>query len=260
MELSGKLIAVAVIAVVLAIVGISVRDTQLCQPLVDAIQNEDFAEVNRLIKEEHHHPDCVDKHGWTPLCHVAKLGKDKFMNPLLNEESDLSRPLFVAAEFGRTNMLSKLISHGADPNMTHMGQTPLHIAVRNKQFRTVVALLKAQSDPNAKYNSRTPLHYAVEMNDLTFVNVLLKHNADPNALDEEGRSSLHLALQVDARWRVALLLINEPETDIEKKYMNKTPMELIMEKGDKRLANAITSALKEKSSKGGGISNKGSLK
>lgn len=43
-------------------------------------------------------------------------------------------------------------------------------------------------------NCRTPLHYAIQRKDFNLTQMLVNAGADVNALDENGRNSMHYAV------------------------------------------------------------------
>ncbi|HSD70453.1 MAG TPA: ankyrin repeat domain-containing protein [Woeseiaceae bacterium] len=86
-----------------------------------------------------------------------------------------------------------LLDAGADPRIhDEEGQTPLHVAARQK--RLLEKLLSLRADPRAKdKKGRTPLHvYSSYGKTPEPVDVLVKAGADPNAQDVLGRTPLHM--------------------------------------------------------------------
>ena len=157
-------------------------------------------------------------------------------------------PLHYAARHGFHRVAEWLITACAqDVNVSHYRygdtSTPLHIACKYEQFKTVQVLLKHHADVHARGEaSRTPLHHALSSQNpkpeitrlllehganvnsksflgytplrhasghgrnLELVEVLLEHGADPNILSNDGHSSLLVALQHGHPGLVKLLL------------------------------------------------------
>ena len=57
---------------------------------------------------------------------------------------------------------------------------PIFLAVNNHEILTL--LLENGANPNVEHGGDTPLHFAVKTSDIDAVNILLKYGADPNYL------------------------------------------------------------------------------
>lgn len=63
--------------------------------------------------------------------------------------------------------------------------TPLHTAVRKKNYALATALLKAGADSSiTNENKRTPLHLAISQGDVAMVQTLLKGKVSPHTLSD----------------------------------------------------------------------------
>lgn len=68
-----------------------------------------------------------------------------------------------------------------ESDINDLGETNLHLAVRNKNRDDVVKLLESGYDVNAKNNfGLTPLHYASRIEDVDILNAIL--SKEPNVL------------------------------------------------------------------------------
>jgi ankyrin repeat protein len=109
--------------------------------------------------------------------------------------------LGLAAFFGHTEVLSLLLSQGANPNAasenpTHV--TPLHSAVAHRRAEVSLsmarALLEHGANPNLKQQGGyTPLHQAAHHGQDPMIELLLSHGADVSATTESGQTPLQLA-------------------------------------------------------------------
>ncbi|KAE8371733.1 hypothetical protein BDV26DRAFT_275464 [Aspergillus bertholletiae] len=122
-------------------------------------------------------PDIQDRTGRTVFSRAVSFG---------NSKQDLHNRLNAELLF------DLLISRGADPDLgDHMGETPLHWAVRAGDLEMVSLLLRkgAQSDLPDKWG-RTPLSRAAENSQLHIVETLIEHGADVEIRDNEGQIPL----------------------------------------------------------------------
>ena len=142
-------------------------------------------------------------------------------------------PLYYAAWFGRTELVSLLLAHHANPNSASL---LLQAAAQSGNLRITDMLLLAGAQLNAKARTgRTALHIAVTADHLDLIRFLIDKGAVVNVRDAEGTSPLD-----DAVWRgyldaAAILLahgacLNEPETKTgatpinEAAYLGKTSL------------------------------------
>ena len=75
-----------------------------------------------------------------------------------------------------------LLKQGADPNITNsLGETPLHQAADNAQYKIAKLLLDYRANPNAQQNDGdTPLHHAAFRGDFNMLKMILEHGGNPN--------------------------------------------------------------------------------
>ena len=117
---------------------------------------------------------------------------------MINSGADISskdnngyKPLHYAAQYGKTEMASLLISNGADINSKcNVGDTPLHLASKG-YIDTASILISSGADINAKNNNgTTSLHYAIENGQQTEIALLLISNgADINIQNDDGKTA-----------------------------------------------------------------------
>ena len=118
--------------------------------------------------------------GCTPLFHAAWGGYIALAELLLeygadvNEKDDSGEtPIHGASGWGRSKMVSWLISKGAEVNVPSRGYTPLHWAAQNGTGVVAQILLDAGADPNAlDHIGISPLDRARESNNLPVIRVL----------------------------------------------------------------------------------------
>jgi ankyrin repeat protein len=86
-----------------------------------------------------------------------------------------------------------LLKHGAKVN-AHDGEgnTPLHVAVIQRNVDLAKMLLENSADANARNgDGRTPLHLAVEQAEMA--GLLLKQGADRELRDHDGKTPLDIS-------------------------------------------------------------------
>ena len=125
----------------------------------------------------------------------------------------------VSDTCGSVECVSKLLKHGANPNLkadygydNRCGHTPLHFAVQynkgKERLSKLSLLLQAGADVNAKTDDKygyTPLHYAaLEISNHDCVDVLLAvSNINVNEIDKTGKTALDLAYEAKTRTKEA---------------------------------------------------------
>lgn len=181
----------------------------------------------------------------TPLMHAAKHGMEAVVAMLCRAGADVNRrggndlwmnggqtALHVAAMYGRETILSQLLEHGGDPDITDNTRTsPAACAAEGQHWKTLEKLLdsticdldhkSAYGDtildlacrskhcpdalikrllPNSLNRLNTsgrPLIRAAEAQRVAAVRMLLEAGADPYLTDRDGDSALHALARLD---------------------------------------------------------------
>uniref|UniRef100_A0A1I8GXH6 ANK_REP_REGION domain-containing protein n=1 Tax=Macrostomum lignano TaxID=282301 RepID=A0A1I8GXH6_9PLAT len=114
----------------------------------------------------------------------------------LQDERGFS-PLYMAAQFGHSEVVKALIKSQADVNVLwKFSLAPLHIAAQENHQETVDLLIGAQANVDVQRDTgESPLHLAVHWGhghtDIT--NLLLSSKADSDIRTKSGKSPLHIA-------------------------------------------------------------------
>jgi ankyrin repeat protein len=130
------------------------------------------------------------------------------------------------------------LEHGAEVNkLNRFKETPLHLAIRWKQFKLAELLLEHGADPNAQdVIGSTPMHALSvaeieienEDNVLNFAHVLLKHGAGVNRQDDDNQTPLHIAIRCH-RCKLAKILVEHGANPNAEDNNGKTPFHKLLE-------------------------------
>ncbi|EDS31483.1 ankyrin repeat domain-containing protein 44 [Culex quinquefasciatus] len=149
---------------------------------------------------------------------------DKIDTSLLKDDTLLLR----AARLGCDKPMKILIDAGLNVNCKdQLGQTPLHIAVRNDHPEVVKYLIDGGADVDCQdVNGRTPLHFCRQAE---IFRQLISADAKVNLKDNDGNSVLHFAAQNKCTELVEHF-VNEYPNDINcKNKFDKTALHIAVE-------------------------------
>ncbi|HEX6975946.1 MAG TPA: ankyrin repeat domain-containing protein [Vicinamibacterales bacterium] len=106
-------------------------------------------------------------------------------------------PLHLAAFFGQTAAMARLLEAGADTaavSRNSLTNTPLHAAVAGGHVDGALLLIERGAPVNVTdAGGHTPLHIAAEAGTVPIVTALLDRGADPHAVDAEDKTPLSRA-------------------------------------------------------------------
>jgi Ankyrin repeats (many copies)/Ankyrin repeats (3 copies) len=170
------------------------------EPLLDAIVNDDQAQVRRLLAAN---PGLA-----TRPVDRARLYEVEFVHWIYAGDT----ALHLAAAGYRVEIVEILLSAGANPNTSanHRGSAPLHYAADGsvpgprwnpvRQVQTLQKLIDAGALVDARdKNGATPLHRAVRTRSADAVECLLAAGADGTLRNRSGSTPFHLAVQDTGR-------------------------------------------------------------
>eukprot|EP00940_MAST-03C_sp_MAST-3C-sp2_P003576 g3576.t1 len=132
-------------------------------------------------------------------------------------KKSIAHPLHEAISKNHSNVVKLLIDAGADVNKAcSSGKTPLLIAVTHGHRDIAEELIKSGADPNKishSPNLLSPLHIAVKGGDTKTVDLLLRHGASPRHKTRKGWTPLHLAVK-QGHQDIVHSLVAHPHTNI----------------------------------------------
>jgi len=181
------------------------------EPLHRAARLGDLSLLSKALSQA---PACLNqqdcKLGWTALYRAVICGHPVAARLLLKQGADpniASRsgdtPLHLAADDGNYRLVAALLAAGADPNLPQTdGETALHKAAAKGKHRVCWLLLRQGADPNRPNSGtyRTPLHLAVAMGRVKVVDTLLGFEANPRLKDKSGSTAFDLAGSEEMRF------------------------------------------------------------
>jgi ankyrin repeat protein len=147
-----------------------------------------------------------DKQGWQPIHYAAENNHIGMVDHLVqghhvsldSTDSENKTLLHRSVEKKNQKMTQFLLEQKANVNAVEnrSGSTPLHLAAKNRDLKTLELLIDAGADPSLPDGvGRTALYHAYNENFIDVVDLLLEKKADPNLVvdTKTGSTLLHLA-------------------------------------------------------------------
>lgn len=170
-----------------------------------AIENRHWAVAYRLLEVPCVGLEAQTARGNTPLLVASYAGNLAMIrklvslgaNPKHRNESGESA-LDIACDNGYAEIADLMLHCGCDPNVADKwGWKPLHRACSSVQCAVAAVLLDNGADIFCARRNRgdTPLHIASSNGSLPLIRLLLNHGARTEDRDEQGRTSMHLAVE-----------------------------------------------------------------
>jgi ankyrin repeat protein len=208
-----------------------------------AIQNDDYQTVERLISEGAD-INLKDRWGETALYIAATRGYKSILEMLIEKGADVNAtdhrdqsPLHQAVRNGYKDIVELLIASNVDVNPENKaGQTPLDILMNrperqisnNQNFVNIRDLLITNG---AEISS---IHVAAQVGDVNKVTAYLDEGKDINAMNENGRTALHIAVINDQK-DIVELLINRGANINAGDNHHITPIDLVTRRNNKEM-------------------------
>jgi len=158
---------------------------------------------------------------------VFKAQEDNLKVDSAYVKTQLNFMLFQYCDSGNIDLVKKLLSYGAEPNIANeYGVTPLMYAVQSGSYELVELLLSQNVNLNKKpFDGNSALHAALRSGNDSIAELLLRNNADANVENNFGLTPLHYSAWYGMPYMTDLLLYYGANIDIVDKEEN-TPLML----------------------------------
>ncbi len=210
------------------------------QDIFQAIRDNDYSEVQELIKQDKEIVFIKDQRGNTPL-HFASIinsdNQDRIIDLLIengakvneaNHNGDL--PIHYAAFYGREKAINKLISFGTSiESKNKMGLTPLYFAFLGNKSSLVKLFVEKGADINSlDQQNNSFLILSVLNSDQELVKFFIQKGIDINHKNNRGNTALTIAKRENLVNIVDILKANggidpNPEIILHREYLGQEP-------------------------------------
>ncbi|RXG49626.1 hypothetical protein VDGE_06753 [Verticillium dahliae] len=222
-------------------------DPPSTEQLLQAAASADDEDLRRLTQYYTTDIDIRNQDGLSAL-HLAILSQhDGAVEALVEANADIEattpdgrRPLFLAIEGSRTEVVRFLLAHHALTDADAGGRMPLHEAASRGNVHIARLLLDYGADIQAlSTDERDALFFAVRSQDLAVAQLLLDRGADPDAyLSEDPPTALHLASELCDVEMMRMLLERRAKVDL-RDFNGATPLFRVVAAGNIEAAKLL---------------------
>jgi|UniRef100_A0A6C0GZF5 ankyrin repeat protein len=179
--------------------------------------------------------DLKDKNKYYPIHHAILFNNQSILEILINNKADINikdsfgnTPLFIAIKQKNFKIIKYLLSNKKiNINITNdIGETALHIACNYEQESIVDLLLQNKDlDINLQdfQNKFTPIIYAIALNNFNIVNMLINQdNINLLLQDNLGNTAVHHSIIEETSTEIKKIINEKIEKDKLKEIFNMT--------------------------------------
>jgi ankyrin repeat protein len=216
-------------------------------PLWLALQQDKEAAAILLVDAGAHFEGPMRK-GMTPFYCAVMLNHTELVSKMVAHGADLyaSGPqgsaLHEAAENGNLALLKLLVSNGADINrINDLGETPLFLAAQQRQWEAVAWIVAHDGNADATNKlGNTVLHEMAKKDDSLGIREICKVQANPNLQNLIGETPLHVAA-AHGNAGAAIALIEACQADLNlRDHHDLSPAGLAYREGETDMVDLLT--------------------
>jgi ankyrin repeat protein len=184
---------------------------------------------------------------WTPLHWAANFGHKDIVSLLISHGADIEakngigeRPLHRATSRGDVDLMELLLACGADANVRRDdGETPLNAPIYSNEEAAIKCLFAYGAQVNTQSNRGvTPLYAAASRNKVEVMKLLMANGASIDLGDNDGWTPLHAAAYWQSKNAVELLLAHGAEVD-KRDNKGKTPLQCAILGNNKEVVDLL---------------------
>ncbi|CAF0765651.1 unnamed protein product [Adineta steineri] len=172
------------------------------------IQNLPIETIGKVLFTRENYRSLFDQRdtdGFYPIHYASREGQVNVLTTLISHGAEINKKtnqrqssLHFAAEFGRYNTCRQLLDTSGFKRILNepdkSGYTPLHLCCQNGHTRVVQLLLHKGAQFTKSYEGNSPLHEAAAHGHVSTVNTILQAHAHLiNSANRLGMTPLHLA-------------------------------------------------------------------
>ena len=185
--------------------GVLLKDIEWLKGLQDNPEDEKVKSLIRRTKPENWEFLIESGVGVSDLFNpLRETGIIKVTPELINKNNWLHK-----TALNQFDLFKEFVAMGADVNVKHYGEQPLHVVAEGGKEELAKILLDAGAEVNAENKrKKTPLHKACNSGADNVINLLLNNGANIEAKDDGGQTPLTYAAMRNNPSAVKLLLDN----------------------------------------------------
>lgn len=203
-------------------------------------------DVVKLLYKKDQRIDLQDKTGLSPLFVASDFGYSDIVKFLLEnganveQRSNGSTPLLISIQKGHVGIARLLLEHGAQVDISDpKGITPLMLAAQNGLVEIVTLLVEKKSNVNLLTADKTTALFVAAQNGYSEVlKILLESGANPNLPRNDGATALMISAQ-KGYLDIVKLLISYKSDPLFKTKTGKTATDLATDESIKFLLSTI---------------------
>jgi ankyrin repeat protein len=198
------------------------------QTVLHAAVTRGNAQIVQLLLSAHADPEALDANAKTPLDYAVLGGNEEIVRLLLARGANVKRThlpdgrglLHEACVRGFANLIPLLVESGADPaQRDHFGETPLDLALANKNENAVAALMKLGAQQRQLQEvAEEAMEDATVRGYTEIAQILLEHGLDINKSTARGSTYLCDAALKGQKKMVQLLLDHGAKIAVRNKF------------------------------------------